>query len=113
MSTTLSEPGLDGGRISIGLLWHSVNSGNLGVGALTVSNLALARQAAEAVGLKPSFHILGFVDHGNHYVVGDDVEVVPMRGRAILPGGPYWRRLRELDCVLDIGAGDSFTDIYG
>ena len=33
--------------LSVGLLWHSINSANLGVGALTVSNLALAREAAD------------------------------------------------------------------
>jgi colanic acid/amylovoran biosynthesis protein len=112
MSTTLNDPGMSGTEISIGLLWHSVNSGNLGVGALTVSNLALARQAAAAAGLTPRFEVLGFLDRGHpHYVA--DVGIVPLNSRAMLPGGAYWRSLDHLDCILDIGAGDSFTDIYG
>jgi len=102
------------GEIAIGLLWHSVNSGNLGVGALTVGNLALARQAAAAVGLTPRFRILGFVDPGApHYVTDPDVDLVALNTKAMLPGGRYWRTLADLDCVLDIGGGDSFTDIYG
>ncbi|HLZ75497.1 polysaccharide pyruvyl transferase family protein [Phenylobacterium sp.] len=100
--------------ISIGLLWHSVNSGNLGVGALTVSNIALARRAAAAAGLEPRFHILGFVDPAvPHYVSGPDIDDLAINTRAMLPGGTYWRTLADLDCVLDIGGGDSFADIYG
>jgi polysaccharide pyruvyl transferase WcaK-like protein len=100
-------------EITIGLLWHSPNSGNLGVGALTVSNLALAREAAAEVGLKPRFRILGFVDEGPSYVTGPDVDVVALGAREMAPGGVYWNTLADLDCVLDIGGGDSFADIYG
>jgi len=101
-------------EVVIGLLWHSVNSGNLGVGALTVSNIALVRQAAEAAGVRPRFRILGFVDPGvPSYVTDPDVEAVPLNTKAMLPGGLLWRTLRDIDCVLDIGGGDSFTDIYG
>lgn len=108
------DPTATPSEISIGLLWHSVNSGNLGVGALTVSNIVLARAAAAAAGLRPRFRILGFVDKGvPHYVGGDDVAFVALDTKAMLPGGAYWRTLADLDCVLDIGGGDSFTDIYG
>ena len=106
--------GAAAGTVSVGLLWHSVNSGNLGVGALTISNLALARQAAAAAGLTPRFRVLGFVDAGvTPYVTGDDVEILALNSRAMIPGGAFWRTLSDLDCVLDIGGGDSFTDIYG
>jgi len=100
--------------ISVGLLWHSANSGNLGVGALTVSNLALARQAAAVAGVTPRFHILGFLDPGvTPYVTDPDVEIVPLNAKAMLPGGRCWQSLGGMDCVLDIGGGDSFADIYG
>lgn len=106
--------GLASAPISLGLLWHSINSGNLGVGALTVSNIALAREAAAAAGREVTFDILGFVDQGvTPYVSGPDVRHTPLDGRAVLPGGSYWRSLADLDAVLDIGGGDSFTDIYG
>jgi polysaccharide pyruvyl transferase WcaK-like protein len=101
------------GTITLGMLWHSVNSGNLGVGALTVSNLVIARAAAAAAGLTPHFKIMGFVDEGLPiYVGGSDIEVVALGSRAMLPGGGFWRALDDVDCVLDIGGGDSFTDIY-
>lgn len=100
--------------LTIGLLWHSPNSGNLGVGALTLGNIALARKAAEAAGVAPRFRIIGFADPGRpNYVPGDDVAVTPVDGRAMLPGGALWQALGECDVVLDIGGGDSFTDIYG
>jgi hypothetical protein len=99
--------------LSIGLLWHSVNSGNLGVGALTIGNIALIRRAAAAAGMTPRFVILGFHDPGDeHYVTGADIESVPLDTKALLPGGSYWQTLKTLDCVLDIGGGDSFADIY-
>lgn len=101
-------------EVSVGLLWHSINSGNLGVGALTISNLALVRQAAAAAGVTARFKILGFVDQYHPvYVCDPDVEHLPLDTKAMLPGGSYWKTVGKLDCVLDIGAGDSFADIYG
>lgn len=101
-------------ELAIGLLWHSPNSGNLGIGALTLGNLALARQAAAAAGVTPRFEIIGFADPGRpHYVAAPDVSVTALSGRAMLPGGGLWRALNRCDVVLDIGGGDSFTDIYG
>lgn len=100
--------------LTIGLLWHSPNSGNLGVGALTLGNMALAREAAAAAGVTPRFHVIGFAEPGlSNYVTGDDVDVTFVDGRAMLPGGALWKALAACDVVLDIGGGDSFTDIYG
>jgi colanic acid/amylovoran biosynthesis protein len=100
--------------LTIGLLWHSINSGNLGVGALTIGNIALIRRAAEAAGLPVRFVILGFVDPGRPaYVEGADIEFVRLNTKAMVPGGAFHRAVRQCDCVIDIGGGDSFTDIYG
>ncbi|HEY0438326.1 MAG TPA: polysaccharide pyruvyl transferase family protein [Phenylobacterium sp.] len=110
---TMAEDGAPAADISIGLLWHSTSAGNLGVGALTVGNLALIRQATAALGLTPHFHIMGFVDPKDpDYVTDPDVSVLGLRLQTMGPGGAYWRTLGQLDCVLDIGGGDSFTDIY-
>ena len=101
-------------KLTVGLLWHSPNSANLGIGALTLGNIALARRAAVAAGVMPQFEIIGFADPGKaNYVVSDDVHVTPLTGQAMLPGGPLWQALKRCDVVLDIGGGDSFTDIYG
>ncbi len=99
--------------ITIGLLWHSLNSGNLGVGALTVANWAIARQVAESVGLAPRFVIMAARDAEPPSIDLPDTRVVPIDWRALAPGGALWRAMADVDCVLDIGAGDSFTDIYG
>lgn len=101
-------------EVSVGLLWHSDGAGNLGVGALTIGNLILARQAAEAEGLKPRFKILHFPsDMAHSYVSGDDIEVFRINRKSLLSPGGYWSEVGQLDCILDIGAGDSFADIYG
>lgn len=99
---------------TIGLMWHSVNSGNLGVGALTVGNIALLRRVVAEFGAKPKFVILGFVDPGRAaYVQGADIEFVRLNTKAMVPCGAFHRAVRQCDCVIDIGGGDSFTDIYG
>ncbi|OWK31640.1 colanic acid biosynthesis protein [Sphingomonas dokdonensis] len=104
----------DAGRpITIGLLWHSINSGNLGVGALTVANLTIAREVAEGSGLAPRFVIMGARDDQQPSISLPNSRVVPIDWRSLRPGGSIWRAMREVDCVLDIGAGDSFADIYG
>ena len=103
-----------GSEITVGLLWHSANSGNLGVGALTVSHLAILREAAAAADVRVRFVILGWLDPGSPiYVRADDVEVVGLTSRAFLPFGRLQRAIRACDLVLDIGGGDSFADIYG
>lgn len=100
--------------VRVGLLWHSPNSGNLGVGALTVANIALIDAAADRAGVIAEYTILGFRDPGvPDYVSHPRVTVMPLSGRALLPGGGYGAALRRLDVVIDIGGGDSFADIYG
>jgi colanic acid/amylovoran biosynthesis protein len=103
----------EGRPIRIGLLWHSVNSGNLGVGALTESNLSILRAEAEAAGLVPHFTIIGMRDAEPAYISGPDIAVFSLDTRALLSPSGYWARLASLDCLFDIGAGDSWADIYG
>ena len=99
--------------LTVGLLWHSINSGNLGVGALTVGNMALLRRACAAMHCPVRFIILGFADRGQPaYIDGDDIEYVPLDARAMLPGGAFNRAIGQCDLVVDIGGGDSWTDIY-
>lgn len=101
--------------ITIGLLWHSMNSDNLGVGALTLSNLEILRSAAQRAGVNARFLIIGWHGTRDHYdVAGDDVEVRPIRTRQLASlSGTFGKTLREVDIVFDMGGGDSFTDIYG
>lgn len=110
----MTQPTSPSQSLRVGLLWHSPNSGNLGIGALTLGNMALAREAAREVGVTLQFEIIGFADPGKaSYASGPDVAVTALDARAFLPGGKLWQALARCDLVLDIGGGDSFTDIYG
>ena len=98
--------------INIGLSWHSSAAGNLGVGALTIGNLVLARRAAALAGLVPHFTIFGPRERGRAYATGPDIAHRIFSGRYIASPGGYLADVRRLDIMLDIGAGDSFADIY-
>jgi len=99
--------------IAIGLLWHAFDSGNHGVNALTVGNIAIARDAARAAGLEPHFTIFA-PGHGTAAeVTADGTAVIRINRRTMLSSRAYWDAVGQLDCMLDISAGDSFADIYG
>ena len=89
------------------------NSGNLGVGALTVANMAIARAVATDMGLTPRFTIIGMRDDGAVYVSPAEADVFVMTTRTLLDPSGALRVIGDQDCILDIGAGDSFADIYG
>lgn len=99
--------------IKIGLLWHSPNSGNLGVGALTMANMAIARQVAAELDLDPRFTIIGMRDDGAVYVPPQEADLFVMNSRTLVDPRGALKVIGEQDCILDIGAGDSFADIYG
>jgi polysaccharide pyruvyl transferase WcaK-like protein len=91
-----------------------MNSSNLGVGALTLANIAIVEEAARKAEVVPEFVILGWSDPNPDYFERDDIEVVRLRLKDF--GNPIdglYGQLRACDLVLDIGAGDSFADIYG
>lgn len=95
----------------IGLLWHSFYSGNLGVSALSDANMSLIRDAAGGEPIE--FVLFGpRGDRGFHppseLADSEYIEVSSIRRAAY-----YFKRLSECDFVYDIGAGDSFADIYG
>lgn len=99
-------------RLSIGLLWHSDSSGNLGVGALTVGNIALVKKAAVRAGVEVSLHLFRPGDRAPSYVPEGLETRHDITGKFMISPGGYWRALKPLDLMLDIGAGDSFADIY-
>jgi colanic acid/amylovoran biosynthesis protein len=99
--------------VRVGLLWHSVNSENLGVGALTVSNIAIVEKVAAELNQKVSFTILGWTDRNPTQLDRHNVFIYKMRARDLIRPHGLYSRVRECDFVLDISAGDSFADIYG
>lgn len=97
--------------LKIGLLFHSAKNDNLGVGALTVSEVEILRRISRDRGIPIHVTVLDGDDPRLPYVSGPDVQVLAMR--PMRHPGAFFRILRGLDLVIDIGGGDSFADIYG
>lgn len=107
--TRASKPAL-----RIGLLWHSLNSDNLGVGAMTLGHIAIVEEIAARLGLAVRFLVLGWADSRPHYEERERVEVRALRLGDFAPlRGGFAHAVRECDVVLDLGAGDGFSDVYG
>ena len=105
--------------LRVGLLWHSLASGNLGVRALTLAQLAILETAAEAAGREIEVVIFGHPDWGAPRIAyaGRRVRLLPPHD---LTAAALFRRtgdllgaFRRCDLLIDIGEGDSFTDVYG
>jgi polysaccharide pyruvyl transferase WcaK-like protein len=101
--------------ITVGLLWHSISSDNLGVGALTESQIAICQAAAVRAGVDVNYLIFGTTG-GKHYPppgvpihIGSRISIKQI----LLGNSPFLKELDQCDLILDIGEGDSFADIYG
>lgn len=100
-------------ELVVSLIFHSTRSDNLGVGALTVSEIAIIRSAAGRAGRKVRFNVIDWKDKRAPYVTGDDITVTEVGGKDLVNPFGYFAMARRSDVVVDIGAGDSFADIYG
>lgn len=101
--------------ITVGLLWHSLGSGNLGVGALTESNISIIRRVAEASGIRVRFLVLGS-SAGSVVALADELRAAGHElecHRVRMFRKSFRDLVRRCDVVVDIGEGDSFADIYG
>lgn len=113
--TSSSLPAAPARLVTVGLMWHSLGSGNLGVGALTESNIAIVRGVAEELGLRVRFVVLGTSDAtvpqlaAELAAAGHELQVRRIR----VFRAEFREAVRACDLVLDIGEGDSFADIYG
>lgn len=101
-------------QITVGLLWHSPKSENLGVGALTMSQIALLNDIAERLGVTIDVVLIGWivgeaipVDYGIRETCHVNLKKLLGLDRSLLT------LLEKCDLILDIGEGDSFSDIYG
>lgn len=91
-----------------------MTSDNLGVGALMIAHISILERIAQHAGVTPKFIVIGWKDTRSPYFSRDDLRIVELRGKDFLkPMGGLLAELRSCDIVLDIGAGDSFADIYG
>lgn len=105
--------------MKIGFFWHSMWSGNLGVRALSYSNLLLVESIADELGIDTEYVLFGPRRKSDVRVSVNPIlprfRYVSMSLGKLLPWN-FFRLLKEIqscDLVLDIGAGDSFSDIYG
>ena len=99
--------------IRICLIMHSTRSDNLGVGALTVSEVEIIRSLARDIGRAVEITVMDWKDPRTPYVSGPDIRIVDLDSRVLLNPGGFLREVWRADLVIDIGAGDSFADIYG
>lgn len=99
--------------LRICLIMHSTRSDNLGVGALSVSEIEILRNIGHDIGRQIKITTLDWKDARDPYVTGPDIEVIDLDRAMMLSPRGYFALARRSDLVIDIGAGDSFADIYG
>lgn len=112
-------------EMKIGIIWADPNSANLGVSALAWSTAWLVFQALSAEGLTAAIHFFCCGKTGAFKLNLPDARIsVRAHGYFRRPGwktivktmtvrNPVPRELLGMDVVLDMGEGDSFSDIYG
>ncbi|MCA0942152.1 polysaccharide pyruvyl transferase family protein [Salipiger pacificus] len=97
----------------IGLLGHTVTSSNLGIGALTLSDIRILEEVAATLGRDIRFELTAWHEPHPVYIERPNLRYHPLsRGFILRPEG-LRAMARRCDLVLDICGGDSFTDIYG
>ena len=99
--------------LNICLIMHSTRSDNLGVGALSVSEIAIIREIAAALHHPIQITVMDWKDKRAPYVSGDDIRVRDLDGKVMLNPRGFFAQARRADIMIDIGGGDSFADIYG
>lgn len=100
--------------LTIGLLWHSFSSDNLGVGALSESQIAICEAVAAQLVADVHFIVFGTTGARNYIPERSAIEIgASISLKEMLTGrSRFLADLTRCDLVLDIGEGDSFADIY-
>lgn len=101
--------------LRVGLLWHSITSDNLGVGALTLAQMALIKEAATRKGVDTEFTLIGTKGATPYPIDGFRIAGTAEFALRAFKAGNFDAigYLRKCDIIFDIGEGDSFADIYG
>ena len=97
--------------LKIALIFHSASNDNMGVGALSVSEVAILRGIAQDRALDLHITVIDGAAERPPYVTGADITIRPTR--PLRKPLNFFRAVRDSDLVIDIGGGDSFADIYG
>lgn len=99
--------------LRIGLVLHSTRSDNLGVGALTVAEIDILREVAQDLGRRLEVLVFDWRGPREPYVAGDDIVISDFGNKSMVNPFDYLAKVASCDLLVDIGAGDSFADIYG
>lgn len=99
--------------LRISLIQHSTRSDNLGVGALSVSEVEILRDISRDIGREIEITVIDWKGRRKTCIEGPDITVTDLDRQAMLDPRRYFSTVRRADLVIDIGAGDSFADIYG
>ena len=101
--------------IRVGLAWHCLGHPNLGVDALTRANFLLLENAAGRIGKELNVITLGSGPLPAEESIPANLTTSARFRIKPFPRGwsEYLTELHRCDLVLDIGEGDSWTDIYG
>jgi len=97
--------------LKVALILHSASNDNMGVGALSVSEVEILRRIARERGIAISIEIIDSLTERPPYVTGDDIEI--RTARPLRKPLEFFSIVRGNNLVIDIGGGDSFADIYG
>lgn len=102
-------------EVLVGLPWHTLREGNLGVGAMTLSHISMLSAAAQAANRSLTVCIYDAIG-GPHWYPPSEVaftEILYDLQKDLMPDRPVWRAIADCDLILDIGAGEVTSDIYG
>src|SRR6056297_2150645 len=97
--------------LTIALIFHSASNDNMGVGALSVSEVAILRRIAAARDIPIAIKVIDSIAERPPYVSGEDITIRP--ARPLRNPLDFFHAVRNSDMVIDIFGGDSFADIYG
>ncbi len=97
--------------IKVVLIGHDTRNPNLGVGALTVSEVEIIRRAARQ--LETRINIIHLIGRSGRQSCIDGDDVTERFVRPLRRPLDFFRAVRDSDVVIDISGGDSFADIYG
>lgn len=103
--------------MKIGFFWHSLTTGNLGVGALSIANMVLVERIIKNISQDVEYVIFGPKGKSNpiHIPEIPEYRYVSLSADKIAPSQllKLMNDINTCDLILDIGSGDSFSDIYG
>ena len=99
--------------IRVTLIQHSTRNDNLGVGALTVAEVEILREISREIDREIAITIAEWKGVRDPCVSGPDITLTGLDRQFLVSPLGYFALARASDLIIDIGAGDSFADIYG